>query len=152
MAGELPVRKNIRLKHYDYKQNGYYFVTICTDFKQPLLTYSKIKNIVVAELALLKEQFSGLEIDCSVIMPNHVHIIFILKDSDKTLSQIVQAFKSITTIKAKQALPLQIGKRLWQPNYFEHIIRNENALAKIREYIQNNPDVLKIKFEEFYKM
>jgi len=40
---------------------------------------------------------------------------------------------------------------LWQPNYFEHIIRNENALAKIREYIQNNPDVLKIKFEEFYK-
>ncbi len=148
----LAVRKNIRLKEYDYKQNGCYFVTICTDFKQPLLTYSEIKNIVVAELALLKEQFPGLEIDYSVIMPDHLHIIFILKDSDKTLSQIVQVFKSITTIKAKQALPLQIGKRLWQPNYFEHIIRNEDALAKIREYIQNNPDALKIKFEEFYKM
>lgn len=148
----LAVRKDIRLKHYDYKQDGYYFVTICTDFKQPLLIHSEIKDIVVAGLALLKEQFPGLEIDYSVIMPDHVHIIFILKDSDKTLPQIVQAFKSITTIKAKQALPLQIGKRLWQPNYFEHIIRNENALAKIREYIQNNPDVLKIKFEQFYKM
>ena len=110
---KIAVRKNIRLKHYDYKQDGYYFVTICSDFKRHLLTYSEIKDIVVAELALLKEQFPGLKIDYSVIMPDHVHIIFILKDSDKTLSQIVQAFKSITTIKAKQALPLQIAKRLW---------------------------------------
>ncbi|PIU62804.1 MAG: hypothetical protein COS84_10165 [Armatimonadetes bacterium CG07_land_8_20_14_0_80_40_9] len=42
-------------------------------------------------------------------------------------------------------------KNFWQRNYYEHVIRSENALLKIREYIQNNPDALKIGFEEFYE-
>jgi len=43
-----------------------------------------------------------------------------------------------TTVAAEFTLPKI--KRLWQPNYYEHIIRNESALNKIREYIMNNPD------------
>jgi len=35
------------------------------------------------------------------------------------------------------------NKGIWQPNYYEHIIRNEKALLKIREYIENNPLVEK---------
>jgi REP element-mobilizing transposase RayT len=42
-------------------------------------------------------------------------------------------------------------KEFWQRNYYEHIIRNEEALSKIREYIQNNPMADRIRFEEFYK-
>jgi hypothetical protein len=41
--------------------------------------------------------------------------------------------------------------KFWQRNYYEHVIRNEYALLKIREYIQNNPLAENIKFEEFYK-
>ncbi len=41
-------------------------------------------------------------------------------------------------------------KGIWQPNYYEHIIRNEKALYKIRKYIQENPDVEKLNFKQFY--
>jgi REP element-mobilizing transposase RayT len=100
-------RKNIRLKFYDYKLNGYYFVTICTDYRKPYLNNGKIKEIVVAELALLEKRFLGLKIDYYILMPDHIHLIFVLENSDVKLPKIIQAFKSITTLKAKQALPLQ---------------------------------------------
>ncbi|HAH31339.1 MAG TPA: hypothetical protein DCL44_03385, partial [Elusimicrobia bacterium] len=55
------------------------------------------------------------------------------------------------TLKAKQALQLQKEERLWQPNYFEHVIRNEKALTKIREYIENNPMAEKMNWDELEK-
>ena len=145
-------RKNIRLKFYDYKLNGYYFVTICTDYRKPYLNNEKIKEIVVAELALLEKRFLGLKIDYYILMPDHIHLIFVLENSDVKLPKIIQAFKSITTLKAKQALPLQINKRLWQPNYYEHVIRNEKALYKIREYIKYNAEKDKINLSEVDKL
>lgn len=60
-----------------------------------------------------------------------------------TVGRIVQAFKSITThayitgVK-QQGWPPFAGK-LWQRNYWEHIIRNESDWHQIREYIHNNP-------------
>jgi putative transposase len=56
---------------------------------------------------------------------------------------MVGAFKSLSTheyiknIKQNNWLPLP-GK-LWQRNYYEHIIRNEEAYLKIAEYIETNP-------------
>ena len=55
-------------------------------------------------------------------MPDHIHLIFVLENSDFKLPKIIQAFKSITTLKAKQALPLQINKKFWQPNYGSFVI------------------------------
>lgn len=157
-------KKNIRLKEYDYKSDGYYFVTICADCRKHYFDNPHTRKIVVAELALLTKRFSGLKIDYYVIMSNHVHIIFVLENSTAPLSRIIQAFKSITTLKAKQALrlrlgtkkakqalPLQIKGRLWQRNYYEHVIRNEKALAKIREYVLNNPEKEILDFGKFYE-
>lgn len=59
------------------------------------------------------------------------------------LHKIIQWFKTMTTgeyfknIKVKQWAP--VNKRLWQRNYYEHIIRNEKELTEIRQYILNNP-------------
>ncbi len=139
--------KSIRLKNYDYKTNGYYFITICTDYHNPYLKYGKIYQIVVAELALLSKRFQGIKIDYYTLMPNHIHMILILENSKYRLDQVIQAFKSITTLKSKQALKLQIKRRLWQPNYYEHIIRDQKALYEIRKYIQENPEKDKIDFK-----
>ena len=149
--GKLPKRKEIRLKDYDYSSDGYYFVTICTNFKKPFFQSKKAKTIVVAELARLSTRFKGVNVDYSVIMPNHIHLILYFENSKYSLSRVIQAFKSLTTLKAKQALPLRITANLWQKNYYEHVIRNEDALFKIREYIENNPLAERIRFEEFYE-
>jgi hypothetical protein len=64
-------------------------------------------------------------------------------DVNKTIGDIIGAFKSITTDKYINGVKNQnwkpFNKKLWQRNYYEHIIRNENAYLKISEYIINNP-------------
>jgi REP element-mobilizing transposase RayT len=127
-------RKHIRLSSYDYTANGYYFITTCTSRRHGrCLQYSKI---IEQELRKL-EKHNGVSIDYYTLMPDHLHFIIVLQDTQITLSRLIQELKSRTTISIKK-----IGfkdKRFWQPNYYEHIIRNDAALAKIREYIKNNP-------------
>jgi REP element-mobilizing transposase RayT len=63
--------------------------------------------------------------------------------AEGSLGRVVQAFKSLTTHAYIQGVrecgwpPFE--KRLWQRNYFEHVIRNEGDLNAIREYIATNP-------------
>lgn len=76
------------------------------------------------------------------IMPSHIHLIVILENCEFKLAKIVRRLKAEVT--------RQVGFRLWQPNYYEHVIRNELALAKIREYIQNNPLAEEIDLKRFY--
>jgi REP element-mobilizing transposase RayT len=59
------------------------------------------------------------------------------------LGELIRRFKA--------RVSKESGCKVWQPNYYEHIIRNEKALQKIREYVQNNPIVGKIDFEQFYR-
>lgn len=142
-------RKNIRLQGYDYSKNGYYFVTICVKNKEQLL--GKIVEGVACgapEIQLTKEGLvikkhiekckgiSNVEIDEYVIMPNHLHMIIKLESeaphaTPTTIPQIISSFKTIVT--------KEIGYSLWQRNYYEHIIRNEEEYLKIKEYIINNP-------------
>ena len=60
----------------------------------------------------------------------------------KTLGDIMGAFQSITTVKYIQGVKTKdwkrFDRRLWQRNYWEHIIRNEKAYNKITKYIKNN--------------
>jgi REP element-mobilizing transposase RayT len=91
-------------------------------------------------------------------MPNHFHRIIVLvgaglalpridttirqnqgaASSAPTLGDIVRIFKSKSTIYVNRLL-VRTGQRLWQRNYYEHIIRNEEEMNGIREYIMNNP-------------
>jgi putative transposase len=137
-------RKNIRLKGFDYGQNGAYFVTICTDFKKDLIG-EKEKLILQEELNQLPSRFTGVSLDYFVIMRNHLHVILLFNGSPVSLPKVIQAFKSVTTLTLKrQGFK---GERFWQRNYYEHVIRGSKELEKIREYIQNNPLALELKFE-----
>jgi REP element-mobilizing transposase RayT len=122
--------KNIRLKNYDYSSDGFYFVTICTNYRKPYLT-GKSKEIVAQFIEQLPYKISGVKLDYYQIVPSHIHLILVLEECQLKLSEIVRRLKAVTTRKVRF--------RLWQPNYYEHVIRDDKALAKVREYIQNNP-------------
>jgi putative transposase len=145
-------RRSIRLKGYDYSSAGYYFVTICTNgrlefFGEIVEGKTKLSNggEMVERLWLdLPDRFEGVILDQFVIMPNHFHAIIILsKNLSQTLGQILGTFKSLTTleytklVKEKQASPFD--KKLWQLNFYERIIRNDNELLETQNYIINNP-------------
>jgi putative transposase len=149
---EIHNRRSIRLKSYDYSQSGYYFVTICTHgrveyFGQIVDSHvilSVVGEIVSKTLIQLNNRFEQVTLDQFIIMPNHIHVIIIInKTCEKTLGQIIGAFKSITTleciklVKAKQYPGF--NKKLWQLNYYERIIRNEKELLETQTYIVNNP-------------
>ena len=138
----------MRLKSYDYQTNGAYFVTICTDFKKKFIS-RKEKIILEKELKNLENRFAGVTIDYFAIMNNYLHIIFLFDEANINLPRVIQAFKSLTTLKLKQNG--FTGKVFWQRNYYEHVIRSEKALEKIREYIQNNPLAERLEPVEIYK-
>ncbi|MCK4329507.1 transposase [candidate division WOR-3 bacterium] len=129
------------MRDYDYTQNRYYFVTICTHQQKPNIAMQK--DIVEQILFSLPERFNGLNIDWYVLMPTHIHVIFAFEGMKRSLSEVVRVFKALVTYKVKQ--------KFWQRNYYEHVIRNEKALHNIRKYIEDNPLVERIRFEEFYR-
>ena len=155
-------RRSIRLKGFDYSRSAVYFVTICVQNRECLfgtippeiegenpndrLLLNDAGKMVVTEWMALPSRFPAVILDEFIVMPNHFHgIIYLLSDSEfnPTLSQIVGAFKSIVThnyiigVKTKDWKPFH--KRLWQRNYYEHIVRDDSTLQKIQQYIQNNP-------------
>ena len=100
----------------------------------------------------LKNKFNNIEIDAYIVMPNHLHGIIIIRNNAlmeattriaPTIGNIIGAFKSITTNKYIREVRnnnfAPFDKILWQRNYYEHIIRDDEAFYKIREYIFNNP-------------
>lgn len=134
--------KNIRLKEYDYTSNGYYFVTICTNYRRHILT-GHVKSVVAQFIEHFSKTISGVNVDYYVIMPSHLHIILVLQECALKLGEVVRRLKAATNRKT--------GIRLWQPNYYEHVIRNEKALQRIREYVVNNPAAETIEFKQFYE-
>jgi REP element-mobilizing transposase RayT len=65
------------------------------------------------------------------------------QDRRPTLGGVVGAFKSVTTVAYTRGVKAAgwpgFRGRLWQRNYYEHIIRNDESLRRIRHYIQDNP-------------
>jgi putative transposase len=143
---ELPVRRSNRLQFYDYSSDGAYFVTICQyDRHQPVLKQPAISKILEETWYGLPQRFSSVALDHLILMPDHVHFILWLrpdKESQPPLGNVVGAYKSITARAALQYLRTQgqiSGNHLWQRDYYEHVIRNEEDLNQTREYILNNP-------------
>jgi REP element-mobilizing transposase RayT len=201
-------RRSIRLKGYDYRQAGAYFVTICTQDRAFLFG-----QVVHDEMQLndagkmvydvwndLPAFYPGVQTDAFIVMPNHIHGIIILVGADPRacpdsgprvcpnadprvcpaqpsvgvdpracpdsgpracpgqpqelgqpqgvgpmlgLPDVVHRFKTMTTKRYADGVK-RLGwepfrGRLWQRNYYEHIIRNEKSLNRIREYILTNP-------------
>jgi len=59
-------RKNIRLKHYDYSADGFYFVTVCTNYYAPII-HKNERQLIQQMLETLPSQFKGVKVDTHVI-------------------------------------------------------------------------------------
>ena len=158
MQNEFSKRKHPRLNDYDYGSPGAYFVTICTQNRKcvlsrvverglaPAETYdvecTKFGEIAEKQLLSLENKYPYLKIDCYVIMPNHIHVIFAIEDETAgasprpTVTDIVCVFKSLTTRECNKNG--HFGK-LFQTSFFEHIIRNREDYEETAKYILKNP-------------
>ncbi len=197
---KFPKRKPIRLKDYDYSQNGAYFITICTKNMACILSRINVghdahivpqnsdvvghdahivpqnsdtvghdahivpqnsdtvghdAHIVpkpeLTEYGKIVEKHISLipGIQQYVIMPNHIHLIIVKGYESGTMwascpTSISNDIKSFKTIVTKE-----IGKSIWQPRFYDHIIRDEYDYIKHLKYIEENP--LKWVIDKYYK-
>lgn len=147
-------RRSIRLQGYDYSRSGLYFVTICTKHQLTFFEDAGARTIAETCWHEIENHFEAVTLDESVVMPNHVHGIIAIHGRDTacrvptkrvgtfgpltpcSLAAIVGGFKSASTRLIRQ---LGIRGFAWQSRYYEHIIRNDASLNRIRQYIRDNP-------------
>ncbi len=157
-----------RLKDYDYTSSGAYFITICTKDKENFfgkiihkkIILNNLGSIIQEYLLKIEEKHNFILLDEFIIMPNHLHfILFITSDkfskknnlktekinkiskfkslAKKSISSVLNQFKGATTKYIRNNTDLF---SLWQPNFYDRIIRNEDELNRIRQYIFENPE------------
>ncbi|MFH0771891.1 MAG: transposase [Candidatus Omnitrophota bacterium] len=158
-------RKQNRLPTYDYSENGYYYITVCTHNQQELFGSIENDKMILNEYGkIIKDtwlkipaHFTNVDLDEYIIMSNHIHGIIQIVGARlprpnedindnvigrgnpaPTLGQIIAYFKYKSTkqINESRSTP---GRKIWQRNYYDHVIRNDKSLSNIREYIVNNP-------------
>lgn len=176
-------RRSIRIQEFDYAQPGVYFITVCTYKRQ--CTLGEINHCEMFLNALgriVQEEWnktavirSNVSLDSFVIMPNHLHRILLIHESNEPLAierenalqgrgtlqcapttnrlpsterfgrstcnsipTIVRLFKASSTRRIN-ILRGKMGAPVWQRNYYEHVIRDEIELNRIRRYIDANP-------------
>ena len=153
-------RRSLRLKDYDYSQTGAYFITLCAKDRKCLLgslvdgeiSLSKYGLITAESWEWLSSAYPYISLDEWTIMPNHFHGIIVINDhcrggsraaptseiKIKPLGQIIGAFKTVSTkqINIHRQMP---KSPFWQRGFYEHVIRHEEALNRIRNYIATNP-------------
>ena len=157
------------MQKYDYSQSGYYFVTICAknrecifskinngsyvgaglapaQNKNPAVKLTIIGKIIDKHWRDIPNKYENVNIDEYMIMPNHMHGILIIRATARVaptyLGQIIGSFKSRSAddyLKYINKNGINKSAKIWQRNYYDHIIRNEKSLYTMRVYIKNNP-------------
>lgn len=148
-------RRN-RLKGFDYRTPGYYFLTICQKDRKHLFADIHDGHLhlrpaggmgaeVTSEIAT---RFANTIVDSSVIMPNHVHLLLGLNLDDRVAQQdsvidVMEWWKSQTVNRygwgaKNDGWPRYEGS-MWQEGYHDRIVRDQRELEYIRYYIEQNP-------------
>ena len=105
-----------------------YHITTVTQNRTPYFEVLDNGRKVVQQLMALQEQGMA-ETLCYVLMPDHLHWLMVLHDG--TLSDVVRLLKG----RSARA----IGQPIWQANYYDHAVRQEEDLQEMARYIVANP-------------
>ena len=145
-------RHSIRLKGYDYSLKGLYFITICTQNQQHLFGKIVNREMILNDPGImtakwwneLKQKYRNIELHERIIMPDHFHGIIQIANKNDNLGEMMKWFKTMTTNEyirnVKHNNWQTFDKKIWQRNYYEHIIRDEKSYYRISEYIRTNPN------------
>ena len=164
---DLAKRKSTRLNHYDYSSLGAYFITICTEGRQKILSQivgddvpGVPKNVELLPCGKIADKYINqfnefydhISVDWYVIMPNHIHILLLVRENGSprtstptrqtsAVSHFVSTFKRFCN--------KEYGRNVWQRGFYDHIIRGRDDYDKIMKYIHENP--INWYFDELYE-
>lgn len=127
---------------------GTYFFTVVTARRQPILTDADIRSALREGIALVRQTLP-FRIDGWVLLPDHLHAIWTLPEGDADFSTRRRLLKRHVTRSCGPAYrqPDYLNERrmimgcgtLWQPRFWEHLIRDERDLRQHLDYLHGNP-------------
>jgi REP element-mobilizing transposase RayT len=159
-------RKHLRVKQFDYTSNCAYFVTLCTENRRQAfgeINDGKLeptrRGMIVQECWNdIPNHHPFVQLDAFILMPNHIHgvLVFVGEKplgpvvatpaspqppgpAKSSLGSVVGSFKSAVSRKINKLRP-HAADGLWQVSFYDHVVRNDRALDRIREYILSNPE------------
>jgi REP element-mobilizing transposase RayT len=161
-------KKCIRLPELDYTAPGAYYLTMCVQDRlwmfgnviNETMCLSSVGEMIQKAWLDLPNHDPHVSLDEFMVMPNHLHGIVVLTECQAdiplragtrpaptgcamSLIDVARRFKSSTTVQYIRGVKRYhwppFHKRLWQRGYFDHIVRNNADLNRVREYIRNNP-------------
>ncbi len=171
---ELKKRKVPRLQGFDYNNVGAYFITICTQNRQCILSrvvgtgvldcpkieltpYGKIADKYIKQL---NDFYDYLSVESYVIMPNHIHLLLFVKEKRTTIcngqsgtpvpTNIGRANSTFSQFIStfKRFCNKECGHNIWQTRANDHIIRNRDDYKEHLRYIYENP--MRWYYDELY--
>ena len=162
--------KSTRWQDYNYAQDGFYFVTVCTKNRELFFGDVKEEKMILSEIGIIADgfwskiidNFSFVKLDYYIVMPNHVHVVLEIDhggDNDNivetrrgaslrgeykrkfgplqknSLSSIINHYKGGVTKMCRQ-YDINFA---WQARFHDRVIRDENELNRVRQYVIDNP-------------
>jgi putative transposase len=131
------IKKRIRLKNFTYVGQYRYFVTMCTD-KTVGQCFSIANKQVIEKLVEILKLISlqyNFKVWAYCFMPDHLHLLVEGEEPTSDFKKFISLFKQVSGFYYSKTF----GKRLWQINYYEHILRKEEVTESIARYILENP-------------
>ena len=139
----------MRLPGFDYSRSAVYFITFCTAHREPFLAEvigDQLQLTAAGEIASdalphVLGRYTHVRLLEYVVMPDHVHALLGLDLTamrQKSVSRLVGAVKTHAAVRINR-LGRAPGSRVWQRGFHDSIIRSPENVARVRQYIVNNP-------------
>lgn len=137
-----------RLKTFGYKGYHRYFVTICTHNRIPIF---KNDALVSRSIKILKDTSNNFwfKVWAYCFMPDHLHFLVEGESPDSDLKRFISSYKQCTGYHYKKHVtqgfsPAQSpapkkNPKLWQPSYYDHVLRKDEDILSVARYVVGNP-------------
>jgi putative transposase len=121
-----------------YAEGGCYFFTIVTHGRKPLLADEHAVNRLRRAFKHVKAKMP-FEIEAITVLPDHVHCLWKLPATGNDFSKRWMLIKRFFSIGMPAASNTRREKAVWQPRFWEHLIRDDEDWRRHMDYIHYNP-------------
>jgi putative transposase len=132
MGAMLPKRP--RIKGFPYVGFHRYSLTVCTKDRQPLFVEADTVTSVLTSIRQCAAT-CGFAVLAYCFMSDHVHLIVSATTDTADLRMFMSRWKQRSGYVHRQ----RTGEFLWQPSYFDHVLRDEEATRRAVKYVLENP-------------
>jgi REP element-mobilizing transposase RayT len=129
-------RNHLRRLDRVWIKNPLYFLTTCTDNRRKVFDRREAVEILVGEWRSVTTRH-GWQVGRYVVMPDHVHFFCAAHRAARPLRLFVAKWKEWTSKRLSRELGIETP--IWQPEFFDHLLRSSESYSQKWDYVRNNP-------------